>query len=273
MSWPAVVPLDALHFAHNVARRVRGPGSPLVSVLLRLTKGSGKNVVSAEYIDSITGTRGRSVLVGRQYRSPGTSRAARRLPATLVTLCVHAIILVILWRTNVLPWHPSPEADPVIAVLVQRADTAAPTSIPPPPELPPPELVPVMLDLPIVTGPPSVIRVSPAANPPARATTEPAAGPVALRSELAVACPERSAPRYPVEAKRRREQGTVSLRVELDEAGRVADVTVIGSSGSRALDDAAVAAVRGWRCNAALRDGRPVRAVATQALDFVIERR
>ncbi|MCX7056893.1 MAG: energy transducer TonB [Proteobacteria bacterium] len=229
--------------------------------------------MSAEYIDSVTGTRECSALVGRQSRSPGTFRTTRRLPATLVTLCVHAIILVVLWRTNVVPWHPSMEADPVIAVLVQHSDTAAPTNIPPPPELPPPEIEPVTLELPVVSGPPSVIKASPAATLPARASAEPASGPVALRSELAVACPERSAPRYPVEAKRRREQGTVSLGVELDESGRVADVTVIGSSGSHALDDAAVAAVRGWRCNAAERDGRPVRAFATQALDFVIERR
>lgn len=198
---------------------------------------------------------------------------SRRLPSTLVTLGLHAGIVVVLWQTNVLPWHPTAEPEAVLAVLVQQPENAMPAEIPRPPDLPPPEMVPVQLDLPVVEGPASVMRAAPPVIAPVRAAVEATTGPVALSTELIVACPERVAPRYPAEAKRRREQGTVVLRVELDEAGRVAEVTVLKPSGSRALDDAGASAVRGWRCNPAERDGRAVRAVATQALDFVLERR
>ena len=148
-----------------------------------------------------------------------------------------------------------------------------PAEIPRPPDIPLSVMAPVLLDLPVVEGPSSAIQAAATVPAPVRAAVEVGTGPVALSNELSVACPERVAPRYPVEAKRRREQGTVVLRVELDEAGRVAEVTVLKPSGSRALDEAGASAVRGWRCNPAEREGRAVRAVATQAFDFVLERR
>jgi protein TonB len=57
-----------------------------------------------------------------------------------------------------------------------------------------------------------------------------------LGTELAVQCPERTAPRYPPLAKRQREQGEVQLRVELDERGRIDSVRIVSSSGSPRLD-------------------------------------
>jgi protein TonB len=65
----------------------------------------------------------------------------------------------------------------------------------------------------------------------------------------------------------------VTLRVELDERGRVDGVTVVRSSGHARLDAAARAAVLTWQCNAATREGQPIRAVATQTLEFVLTRR
>ncbi len=94
-----------------------------------------------------------------------------------------------------------------------------------------------------------------------------------LGAELAVQCPERTAPRYPLEAKRQREQGEVRLRVELDESGRIDSVRIVGSSGSPRLDQAARTAIESWRCRPAQKDGHAVRAVALQSLEFVLERR
>jgi protein TonB len=65
----------------------------------------------------------------------------------------------------------------------------------------------------------------------------------------------------------------VTLQVELDERGHIASVALIEGSGSARLDSAARTAVLGWRCNAAMRHGRPTRAVATQSLEFVLDRR
>lgn len=96
-------------------------------------------------------------------------------------------------------------------------------------------------------------------------------GPVALATELAVACPERTAPAYPSLSRRFEEEGTVVLRVELDETGRVSVVAVQRSSGFVRLDEAALGAVRTWRCTPAQRDGQPVRATALQPFKFVLQ--
>jgi len=60
----------------------------------------------------------------------------------------------------------------------------------------------------------------------------------------------------------------VVLRVELDEQGAVSSARVATPSGFARLDEAALAAVRRWRCTPAQRDGRPVRAVAMQPFKF-----
>lgn len=97
------------------------------------------------------------------------------------------------------------------------------------------------------------------------------AGPVAMSSELSVACPDRSAPDYPAQSRRLGEEGVVVLRVELDETGRVAVAKVVSSCGHARLDEAALAAVRTWRCTAATRGGQPVRAVALQPFKFILQ--
>jgi protein TonB len=61
------------------------------------------------------------------------------------------------------------------------------------------------------------------------------------------------------------------LRVELDELGKVSAAWVATSSGFARLDEAALAAVRAWRCTPAQRDGQPVRAVALQPFNFILQ--
>jgi len=108
-------------------------------------------------------------------------------------------------------------------------------------------------------------------------TTAPAAHatqsePMALSDELEVFCPTRSPPTYPLQSKHLHEQGEVTMRVGLDGQGRVSEVGIERSSGFTRLDEAARAAVLTWRCNAALRDGKPARAVAIQTFEFVLQR-
>jgi len=69
------------------------------------------------------------------------------------------------------------------------------------------------------------------------------------------------------------EEGKVVLRVELDEEGRISAARVVSSSGYGRLDETALAAIRNWRCHPAQRDGQPVRAVAMQPFNFVLEGR
>jgi len=49
---------------------------------------------------------------------------------------------------------------------------------------------------------------------------------------------------YPEEARRRDEQGNVTVRFTVEPSGRVTDVAVVGSSGAPRLDAAAAALLR-----------------------------
>jgi protein TonB len=55
------------------------------------------------------------------------------------------------------------------------------------------------------------------------------------------------APDYPEAARRRRVEGTVLVRIEVDAAGAAAACTIAVGSGSALLDAAALAAARRWR--------------------------
>ncbi len=97
------------------------------------------------------------------------------------------------------------------------------------------------------------------------------AGPVTLAAELSVSCPELARPAYPALSRRLGEEGKLMLQVELDKTGRVSKAKVIESSGYSRLDNAALSAVKTWRCRPATRNGEPVLAVALQPFNFVIE--
>lgn len=115
--------------------------------------------------------------------------------------------------------------------------------------------------------PEPVVDAPPAPPPP---PSKPA-GPIQLSGDLSVACPTRTPPAYPALSRRLGEEGKVVLRVELETDGRVDSARVSASSGFKRLDEAALAAVRSWRCNPPMRDGQAVRAVATQPFQFNLE--
>ncbi|MFL9584747.1 energy transducer TonB [Stenotrophomonas sp. AB1(2024)] len=76
-------------------------------------------------------------------------------------------------------------------------------------------------------------------------------------------------PSYPIAALRAGEQGTVTLRVQVDAEGRPASVSIERSSGSRALDNAARQQVlRHWRFVPAQVDGHAVPAVGLVPVSF-----
>ncbi len=80
------------------------------------------------------------------------------------------------------------------------------------------------------------------------------------------------APSYPRDALRDGLEGTVLLRVLVDEQGRPLEVHVERSSGHRLLDRAAREQVlRRWAFMPAQRGGRPVRAIGTVPVDFRID--
>lgn len=193
-----------------------------------------------------------------------------RLAGVLFVLALHAMALWGLWSHRLIP---SPRE---VTTLFINFITP-----PEPPRAQAPKPRPVAHQPPprqLVAQTPLVMPTDPVAPPPRPEITPVIAapamplpvGPVALSSELSVACPERSAPPYPALSRRRGESGTVVLRVELSETGHVAAAQVRTSSGHARLDEAALAAVRTWRCNPASRNGQAVRAVALQPFDFVM---
>ena len=79
-------------------------------------------------------------------------------------------------------------------------------------------------------------------------------------------------PDYPPAAARVQEEGTVLVRVQVDAGGNATDVSIARRSGSRDLDRAALDAVRKWRFRPAIRDGKPVAAVAEVPVEFKLDR-
>jgi protein TonB len=75
-------------------------------------------------------------------------------------------------------------------------------------------------------------------------------------------------PRYPQDAFVKKIQGTVLLEILIDERGRVAHARVLESI--RALDDAALEAVKDWLFVPATHAGRPVATVAQAPIRFTI---
>ncbi|HTN14172.1 MAG TPA: TonB family protein [Sphingomonadaceae bacterium] len=108
---------------------------------------------------------------------------------------------------------------------------------------------------------------APPAQPAARAGA--ASGPAEggdLTGNLVTAKP----PSYPIESRRKHEQGTVILAVLLSTAGEVAEISIARSSGFDRLDKAALQAVKKWRWAPFKRDGVPVTVKGQVAIPFVL---
>ncbi|RXR07492.1 energy transducer TonB [Pseudoxanthomonas composti] len=80
------------------------------------------------------------------------------------------------------------------------------------------------------------------------------------------------APRYPNAAMRKRETGTVVVRVQVDAQGDPVGVALIGRSGSRELDRSAMEAVRRWKFQPAQRNGAPAPGSVDIPFEFNLDR-
>ena len=77
-------------------------------------------------------------------------------------------------------------------------------------------------------------------------------------------------PRYPMLAREQRLEGIVVLSVLVRPDGRVEDARVASSSGADVLDEAALAAVRGWLFMPATRGVRPVESIVDVPVKFAL---
>jgi protein TonB len=78
-------------------------------------------------------------------------------------------------------------------------------------------------------------------------------------------------PEYPEDARRRSEEGSVTCRLTIDRNGRVIEVEIVQSSGSRSLDQAAVRALKRWRFEPLARDSGLAFAHILKRLSFELQ--
>jgi TonB family protein len=193
---------------------------------------------------------------------PGSpsNRGSRAWGAVLVLL-LHLAFVWLLTRT---PIGESPRAMSAEPVPITVVDLPALRNV----DLGPAPLIKVSLDVPrvqitapavqdIPTEEPELpITLVPTLPPPSAPTPESASAGINGESEGSADQPgggkgrlllTRVPPQYPLNARRLGQEGTTRALLRVDEAGRVVEVKVIASSGSRRLDDAAVSAFSQWK--------------------------
>jgi protein TonB len=177
---------------------------------------------------------------------------------------------------------------PIFVSLV--APETPPKIAPPPPPPPTPQVRrPVTPEPRLVTAPPSPVP-APFVAPPPPEPMPPEPAPVAVAAPVApvVPPPAPAPPRnlsassvqyleplqveYPRLSKRLGETGVVTLRIFIDEAGRVREAQVSRTSGHSRLDDAAMAAVQKARFKPPTENGQAVSGYAQVPVDFQLEK-
>ena len=208
--------------------------------------------------------------------SPLAAVDAKRIAGNTLAIAIHAVVFAVLLVPST--WTP-----PAKPARVERM-TVLPEFVPPPeievmpapPERPmierprpTPVTNPVQTTVPVVDSPPvrdegseQAVAVDP--GPPVEDSFE--VGPPQLATLAYDVYPP---PRYPRQALRNGDTGTVVLRVLVDAQGWPKEVEIETSSGHRELDRAARAQVLSkWRFHPATRQGRPIPAYALVPIGF-----
>ena len=210
-------------------------------------------------------------------RSSADSRSAygesRRpnWPTILLILLLHGILLVGLARFEIVV---SKKKAPTLTII----DV---TELAPPPieTTPRRDEVPVeaanQLTAPSAIVPPVVFPTPPVVAAPTPVTPEPVlaplpAGPVVV-GDLEEKMIEGSPPRYPIESRRKNEQGIVQLRILIGIDGKAAQVWIAQSSGFERLDQAALQAAKSWRWQPVMRNGQPIEVRGIMSIPFVLK--
>lgn len=219
---------------------------------------------------------------------------------TIAGACV--ITLSLIWLLGTLNARPVPE--PVsaagIATMIIHGPQAQATSQEqqeePTPEIPTPEVMdldtemtqpelpePELLDLDLLLPAPTIapVRVSvrqepaPVQRPPTPAPRRPPAQPKVRRADEVEQGPRESArnpaPRYPARERQLGIEAIVTLRLLIDESGRVEDVQVV--QGEDPFRQAVLDVIWQWRFSPAIHEGRPVKVYGLKNIRFQIRDR
>lgn len=223
-----------------------------------------------------------------------------RLGLAMVVLALHGVLIYQLNQARVPPIAEA-DANPVFVRLIELAPPPTPRVAPEPPPPPPVVLLkpppkPVLRSKPRprpvpVPVPEAALLIEPdpapvvdpvLAEPVAADPTPPPAEqapvsaavpslPAGPREVSALAYARKPQPEYPRLSRRLGEEGSVIVRVEVDERGGARAVNIVRSSGFPRLDQAALEAVRATPFRPYFEDGRAISAVGLITIDFKLE--
>jgi protein TonB len=189
-------------------------------------------------------------------------------------LLLHAGALLLLTAFDVIVLPHARHRPPLVVTLIPMKVAPPPPAAPKPqPKVAQPRPRPVDATPTVVPPPPAAFVVP---SPPKLPTPAPVVAPVAPVAAPAPVTPpdmdaatlDNPAPVYPLESRRRHEQGTVRLRVVISPDGHVKEIGVAASSGFERLDKAALEAVRRWRFKPGTQAGVAVEAVGFLPIPF-----
>jgi protein TonB len=223
----------------------------------------------------------------RAGRAGGSFLGRINWPAVGITILLEAVLLATFVNLGIVSLNRPAREKATVVELLPISQPAEASPQPAPAEQPQDPTVQPPVKTEVVAHPPEVVLPTPAPVQVASQAPQPDPAPVVSRAPAPVAAPVASGPvnvanlgaslvsgtppRYPVEARRKREQGTVVLKLVISEQGAVTDISIHKSSGFSSLDTAAIEAVRKWRWSPLLRDGRAVPITGLVQIPFILK--
>ena len=197
------------------------------------------------------------------YAERRSSLMARPGPLIAVVV-VHAMIAYLLSVSmGVVPMPKVLEAAQVVFIPEQEKVIPEPEITPVKPDIAQQEVVDT--PMPQVEIPPEIVA-PPTDAPPSDTAPVASAATGAPAQDLKVTT--RTDPTYPAASRRAGEEGTVRLRILVDERGMPRDIQISQGSGFPRLDQAAMDAVRKWRFAAATNGSQAITAWTNVAVTF-----
>jgi protein TonB len=218
------------------------------------------------------------------YRGPQSVDARQRLLAIGGVVALHAAVIGGFVIAQMHPPVQPPEPTLSVSFITEQATEAAPTPPQPqPPSPPPPEprmmatprpTASTMTAPPMEAEPPREAVIAPPAPPaPAAPSAPTAAAPGPVTPPSFTAAYLNNPVFYPPSSRRKREEGTVRLRVQVSAEGAPLQVLLDRSSGHPDLDAAALDVVRKrWKFAPAKQADRPVAAWVLVPLEYSLKR-
>jgi periplasmic protein TonB len=211
----------------------------------------------------------------RISRERTTHTPQQRLFGLAFAVAMEASIVYALLVT--LGYVEAPKITPPLTIVNVAPLPANPDLPPPPPQtFEPPRVETVITPVVDLTytppTPTTAISLPPALPvPPAPRVETPPTPPVVFTPARAIAS-SHTIPEYPFVSRRLREQGTLRLKLTVDEKGLVTQAVVVNSSGFQRLDEAALKWVKAqWRYTPAMQGTKPIPSMADAIVEFRLQ--